>query len=70
VTQDLELLRTDDEVLGRSAAAVILATDAAIAGALYALRCEEGYTRQSARPLEGERGLARRAVSARPSSRR
>ena len=42
VTEDLELLRTDNEVLGRSAAAVILATDAAIASALYALRCEEG----------------------------
>lgn len=41
VTEDLELLRTDDEVLGRCAAAVIVATDPAITGALYALRCEE-----------------------------
>lgn len=39
MTEDLvELLRTDDEALGRCAAAVILATDAAIASSLRSLR--------------------------------
>jgi len=40
VTDDLTLLLTDDEALGRSAAVMILASDAAVAAAIYLLRSE------------------------------
>lgn len=39
VPDDLELLLTDDAALGRRAAEAILASDVAVAAALYLLRC-------------------------------
>lgn len=39
VRDDLEQLLADDDMLGRRAAAAILASDAAIESALYVLRC-------------------------------
>ena len=44
VTDDLEELLTDDEALGRRAAAAILAADAAMGSVLYSIRCGDGET--------------------------
>lgn len=42
MTDDLAELMTDDEALGRRAAAAILASDAALQSALSVLRCGDG----------------------------